>query len=42
VGTEQTSQDPATVAGQEHAHVRQAGIVEALALSGPHQSMLFE
>lgn len=42
VGTEQASQDAAAVAGEQHAHVHQAGIAEALALCGPHQSVLLK
>lgn len=42
MGTVQTSQDTAAVAREVHAHVHQAGIAEALALSGPHQSVLLK
>lgn len=38
----QSSQDTAAVAREEHAHVHQAGIAEALAFSGPYQSVLLK
>lgn len=42
MGAVKTSQDAAAVAGEVHAHVQQASIAEALALGGPHQSVLLK
>lgn len=42
MGTEQASQDAAAVARKLYTHVHQAGIAEALAICGPHQSMMLK
>lgn len=38
----QSSQDTAAVTREEHAHVHQARIAEALAFGGPYQSVLLK
>lgn len=42
MGAQQACQDAAAVTREQHAHVQQAGITEALAVRGPHQSVLLE